>query len=264
MGWKEAIETVAIETPFETGLYVKRLGTGEMFAHNETRRFPSASLIKLFILHHLFTERSELLMDAVRFGKAQAAAGGILHVISDGASFRLEDLAAFMLSVSDNTAANILIDVLGMDGINASARRAGARGTELRRKMMDFTSSRAGRENYTTASDIALVLAEILKNRRMVELLSVQKSSSGLPALLPFDDMDDVEAVLAHKTGGLPGITHDAGVFFYSSDPVVAVALTSGAASGREGCAFCASIGKIIYDAFLPEQISPKMEGNKS
>jgi beta-lactamase class A len=249
--WEEAVKAVADETPFETGLYVKRLGTGETLAHNETRQFPSASLIKLFVIQHLFTERAERLMDAVRFDRSQAVAGGILHVISDGANFRLEDLAAFMLSVSDNTATNILIDILGMDGVNASARRIGALGTELRRKMMDFASARAGRENYTTASDVALVLAEILKNRRMIELLSVQKSSSGLPALLPFDDMDDAEAVLAHKTGGLSGIFHDAGVFFYSSDPIIAVALTSGAPSRKEGHAFCASVGKIVYDAFF-------------
>jgi beta-lactamase class A len=197
-------------------------------------------------------------MDTARFDRTQAVRGGILHVISDGAALRLEDLAAFMLSVSDNTATNILIDMLGMDGINVSARRIGARGTELRRKMMDFASARAGRDNYTTALDTALVLEEILKNRRMTEMLSVQKSSSGLPALLPFDDMDDVEAVLIHKTGGLQGIFHDAGVFFYSSDPVVAVALTSGAATGKEGQAFCASVGKIVYDAFLPGQISVK------
>jgi beta-lactamase class A len=159
-----------------------------------------------------------------------------------------------MLSVSDNTATNILIDALGMDEINGSIRRVGASGTGLRRKMMDFASARAGRENYTTASDVALVLEEILKNRRMIELLSVQKSTSGLPALLPFDDMDDVEAVLIHKTGGLQGIYHDAGVFFYSSDPIITVALTSGAKSSMNGQAFCASVGKTAYDAFLPGQ----------
>jgi beta-lactamase class A len=263
MKWKESIKAVADETPFETGLYISRLSTAETFAHNEESRFPAASLIKLFIFYHLFAECPEHLTRVVRFDRVQAAAGGILHVISDGAVFRLEDLAAFMLSVSDNTATNILTDILGMDAINESARRIGARGTVLSRKMMDFESSRVGRENYTTASDVALVLVEILKNRRMVELLSVQKISSGLPALLPFDDMDDVEAILAHKTGGLPGISHDAGIFFYSTDPVVTVALTSGAASSRSGHALCASVGKIVYDAFLPGQNAPEGDGGK-
>jgi beta-lactamase class A len=251
MKWMEAMQAVADAAPFETALYVKRLSTGETFAHNETKQFPSASVIKLVILYHLFTARPECLARTVRFDRSKAVVGGVLHVISDGAVFRAEDLAAFMLSVSDNTATNMLADMLGMDAINESARRIGARGTALRRGMMDFEAARGGRENYTTASDVALVLGEILKSRRMVELLSVQKSTQGLPALLPFDDMDDAEPILAHKTGGLPGISHDAGVFFYSSDPVVTVALTRGAASSGDGQAFCASVGKIVYDAFV-------------
>ena len=251
MKWREALETVVQAAPFESGLYIKQLSTGETFTHNETRQFRSASLIKLFIFHHLFTERTDRLMETVLFERREAVVGGILHVISDGAVFRLEDLAAFMLSVSDNTAANILIDLLGMDAINEAACRIGARGTELCRKMMDMDSARAGRENHTTASDVALVLVEILKNRRMTEFLSVQKSLSGLPALLPFDDMDDVEPILAHKTGGLPGISHDAGIFFYDAAPVVTVALTAGAVSSADAHAFCASVGKIVYETFL-------------
>jgi len=252
MKWREALETVVQATPFECGLYIRQLSTGETFTHNETKQFRSASLIKLFIFHHLFTERADRLMETVLFERKKAVRGGILHVISDGAVFRVEDLAAFMLSVSDNTATNILIDLLGMNAINEAARRIGVRGTELRRKMMDMDAARAGRENYTTASDVALVLVEILKNRRMTEFLSVQKSSSGLPAMLPFDDMDEVKPILAHKTGGLPGISHDAGIFFHDDAPVVTVALTSGAARRADGQAFCASVGKVVYDAFLP------------
>jgi beta-lactamase class A len=92
----------------------------------------------------------------------------------------------------------------------------------------------------------------------MVEMLSVQKSTSTFPARLPFDDMDDVEPILAHKTGWLPGIAHDAGIFFYSADPVIAVALTSGASTRQEGCDLCAEIGEIVYFAFAQKTMTEK------
>jgi beta-lactamase class A len=250
---------------FDVGVYVKRVSSGESFEHNSKLSFPSASIIKLFIFYHLFTcgegakgeKKEKYLKRTVTYDHAQAAPGGILHRVSDGAALRLEDLAILMLSVSDNTATNILIDELGMSGINETIQNLGASDTFLRRKMMDFEAKRAGRDNFTTPSDVAKVLEAILKNRRMVEMLSVQKSTSAFPARLPFDDTDDVEPILAHKTGYLPGVAHDAGIFFYSEDPVIAVALTSGAPARQEGHGFCADIGEIVYFAFASKNDMP-------
>jgi beta-lactamase class A len=253
--WRDKLAIAVKRRHFDVGVYVKRVSSGESFEHNSRLSFPSASVIKLFVFYHLFAcgEGEKCLKRTVTYDHAQAVPGGILHRVSGGAEFRLEDLAILMLSVSDNTAANILIDELGMSGINETIQKLGASDTFLRRKMMDFEAKRAGLDNFTTPSDAAKVLGEILKNRRMVEMLSVQKSTSGFPARFPFDDMDDVEPILAHKTGGLPGITHDAGIFFHSADPVIAVALTSGAPTRREGYGFCADIGEIVYFAFAPE-----------
>ncbi|MDR2179599.1 MAG: class A beta-lactamase-related serine hydrolase [Synergistaceae bacterium] len=257
--WRNKLTAAVKRRHFDVGVYVEHVSSGESFEHNSKLSFPSASIIKLFIFHHLFTcgkeekYRQEYLQRTVTHDRARAVPGGILHKVSDGASLRLEDLALLMLSVSDNTATNILIDELGMSNINEAIQKLGASDTFLRRKMMDFEAKNAGRDNFTTPSDVAKVLGEILKNRRMVEMLSVQKSTSTFPARLPFDDTDDVEAVLAHKTGGLPGITHDAGIFFYSADPVIAVALTSGAPTCQEGSDFCADIGEILYFAFAPK-----------
>ena len=253
--WQKKLAAAVERRPFDVGVYIKRVSSGESFEHNSKLPFPSASIIKLFIFYHLFTcgKGEQYLKRTVTHARAQSVSGGILHKVSDGATLRLEDLAMLMLSVSDNTAANILIDELGMGGINETIQKSGASDTFLRRKMMDFEAKLAGRDNFTTPSDVAKVLEEILKSRRMVEMLSVQKSTSMFSARLPFDDTDDVESILAHKTGGLPGVTHDAGIFFYSTDPVIAVVLTSGAPTLQEGCNLCADIGEIVYFAFAPK-----------
>ena len=89
----------------------------------------------------------------------------------------------------------------------------------------------------------------------MFDILSAQKLNSKLPAHIPYADVDDIEAFLAHKTAELPGCEHDAGVFFHRGNrPVVTVVMTEGIGHRVAGADFCARIGKIVYDAFLPER----------
>ena len=180
----------------------------------------------------------------------------MLHKFSSGASLRLEDLALFMLAVSDNTATNILIDYLGMDKINTSIKALGTKETILGRKMLDFEARKAGRDNFTSAADVGIVLASFLKeDPRVLDMLSLQKNRSKLPSALGYDDMDDLEPVLAHKTGELGGIEHDSGIFFYATPrPVIVVVLTENLPDSATGCAFIGRIGKIIYDAFEPKK----------
>ncbi len=45
-----------------------------------------------------------------------------------------------MVTHSDNTAANMLIDLLGFDYLNRTFREMGLQQTNLSRKMMDFRS----------------------------------------------------------------------------------------------------------------------------
>ncbi len=98
-----------------------------------------------------------------------------------------------MISVSDNTAANLLIDRLGMDAVNGGFRELGLSGTVLGRKMLDFEAKKAGKDNFTTAGDMAVVLETLHSGKifsasarsRMMEILSLQKLNSKLPGLIP-------------------------------------------------------------------------------
>lgn len=254
-GWKEKLQEVVKAAPFESGVYVLDVASGDAFEHNVDKVIPSASIIKLFVLWELFdrADKGDLKLDeTILFDHDKAVDGGILHKMSSGATLRLEDLALFMLAVSDNTATNLLIDRLGIEKINATIQALGAKETVLGRKMLDFEARKAGKDNYTSARDVAMILGRILKgNPRMLDMLSCQKNISKLPAMLPFEDPDDLEPILAHKTGELTGKSHDAGIFFYATPrPVIVVVLTADAPSLREGCDFNARIGKIVYDTF--------------
>src|SRR5205823_11172421 len=73
------------------------------------------------------------------------------------------DLAQFMVAVSDNAAANVLIDRVGMNNVNAMLHELGLTKTILRRKMMDVAAAQRGDENVATPKEMAQLLEAIYK-----------------------------------------------------------------------------------------------------
>ena len=253
--WKTLISREIAAANFDSSVYVLNTATNDKFEHNVNKRFSSASIIKLFILNELVAQvkRGDVSRnDFIIFDQKKAVDGGMLHKFSSGATLRLEDLALFMLAVSDNTATNLLIDYLGMDKINTSIKALGTKETILGRKMLDSAARLAGRDNFTCASDVAIVLNSFLKeDPRVLDMLSLQKNNYKLSSKLGFDDFDDLEPVFAHKTGELGGIEHDAGIFFYATPyPVIVVVLTAGLPDVNTGRNFIGNIGRIVYQTF--------------
>ncbi|MBR3795942.1 MAG: serine hydrolase [Clostridia bacterium] len=70
-------------------------------------------------------------------------------VIKDGTDVPLSVLLEHMITDSNNSATNVLIDLLGMDKVNAFSKHIGLQDTILRRHMLDYESARQGRENRT-------------------------------------------------------------------------------------------------------------------
>ncbi len=121
-----------------------------------------------------------------------------------------------MIIISDNTATNVLIDLLGYEEINKMAELLNCKNTVLQRKMMDFEAVKLGKENLTTALDMALIMEAIYNKtilsekscNMMIDILKRQRHRDKLPRYI----VDDV--ALANKTGELDGINHDIGIFY--------------------------------------------------
>lgn len=266
MDWVNAVQKEIEAFPGTAGVVIRSSSDGVEVRHNPGKVFSSASLIKLGVLFTLFSKASsgEINLDeCVLFDHSASVEGGLLHRVRSGANLRLEDLAILMVAVSDNTAANMLIDRLGMDEINSTVHGLGLVDTILGRKMLDFEAKKRGKENFTTAGDVSALLEEmhsgsrlpLSAKERIMKILSLQKLNSKLPGLIPVLDVDDVEQFLAHKTGELPGNEHDGGIFFYcGKKPVIVSVMTEGLKERSEGVNFCARIGRIIYDTFCNEQ----------
>ncbi len=160
------------------------------------------------------------------------------------------ELCDLMIDVSSNLATNILIEGLGVDNIRATTEALGAGGMNVRRGVEDNVAYRAGLNNTTTARALLVLLEAIATgkavspdaSRQMVAILERQHFSDGIPAgLAP-------GTLVAHKTGSITGIQHDAAIVF-GDRPYVLVVLVRGMDDEKQGNALIADIARAINGA---------------
>ncbi len=238
------------------GYEIVDLASGDRLAHLEHETFPTASSIKLAIVYELFKQVDEgrvrldepLVLDR---SKAVGGTGVLVHLGTPTLTIR--DYAALMVTLSDNTATNVLIDRLGMDAINARLQTLGLKSTKLRRHMMDTAAARRGEENVSSPDDLVRLLqamagAHAAENDhgRMgaaVTLLELPKASRlrrGIP--------DGVQ--VADKPGELDGVRADAGIVFVRNRPYAFVVMTTFLKDEAEGERAIEEISRSAYQYF--------------
>jgi beta-lactamase class A len=202
--------------------------SGGRFRHNADRRFRAASTIKIAIMIALFrlVEGGTVSLDTVREVRAadKAAGGGVILHLHEGLGLTLGDLLYLMISISDNTATNMLIDVVGMDQVNAGMAALGMPGSRLGRKMAGVASDDA-HENWAVPDEFAAVILALLGGRagsaancaRMVAVLEQQQNTRRIARHLPKRDRPR----WGSKTGSLEGVVNDVGFIMTASGPLV-------------------------------------------
>src|SRR6266403_2089023 len=156
-----------------------------------------------------------------------------------------------MISVSDNSATNIIIDRVGMENVNALLDSLGLTHMRLRRKMMDLKAAGEGRENVASPREFMLLLEALYRgkvlNKQFTEdffkLLSVHKESY-IPRELP-------EGLrVANKPGELEGVRNDSGIVFTGSRPFVISVMTTYLRRERDGGDAIVRISTAAYRMF--------------
>ena len=200
------------------GCAIQDAQSGEMLAcHRESLVFKSASLIKTPIMLYALeeVEAGRLALDMPIVVQSCHCVGDEAPVIANGMNVPLSVLLEYMITDSNNSATNVLIDLLGMDKVNDFSRRIGLKDTLLRRHMLDYEAARQGRENLTSANDMLLLYRMLHKG----EVLTPFQCETALPILLRQHDKEllmfaNMTQKAAHKTGGLADIAHDAGILY--------------------------------------------------
>ena len=207
--------------PGEIGLYAEDTATGECVSLGAETPAEAASVIKLLVMTEAFRQREagELDFDrpvAVRPEDCMPSCGAITY-LHRGITLPVRDLVVLMIILSDNTATNLLIDLLGLQRIRRTAAELGFTGLILRRKLFQPELAAQGIINEVTAADCARLLKLILRkelispavSREMLQILRDQRLNGKMPFYLHSRDI-----VCAHKTGEDDGITHDVGIIF--------------------------------------------------
>ncbi len=261
--WKKLetrVDEIATKLDGVMGVAILDLTDGRILLRNADRVFPAASSIKIAILLELYRQEQEAragakgkarLDDSYTFDPkdlvedSQIMAGltpGVTRVTN-------RDLAQFMVAVSDNAAANVLIDRVGMQNVNATMRSLGLTKTVLRRKMMDIAAARRGDENVATPQEMARLLEMIYKGKalskeltgELIKRLKTLKKDSYLSYELP------AGVELADKPGTLDGVRNDSGIVFAPNRPFAISAMT---AYDRDEKAAESAISEVALEAY--------------
>jgi beta-lactamase class A len=242
--------------------------TGLELHYHADRWFHAASTIKVPILLGVFAaiDRGDLLPHSrvhvrnrflsvienipFRVESGRDANSAVHNAI--GKMMRVDELAYHMITTSSNLATNLLLGVIGPESVNQTLKELDVeRGIELRRGVEDELAFENGINNMVTADGLLRILVMLSEgrafspalSRRMMDILHGQEFNQGIPARLPKG------ARVAHKTGEISTIAHDAGVVYLPKrKPYALVILTEWdpAVSGRSRT--IAAISHTIYE----------------
>jgi beta-lactamase class A len=252
-------------------IYYRDLASGNTLSIDADREYHAASTMKVAVMVQVFRDA-----DAGRLSLSERTrVTNEFRSLADGSIFRLEpgddserslydqvgreerieQLMRLMITRSSNLATNILIGLVGAERVTASMRALGAEGMDVRRGVEDGAAFRAGINNTTTARSLGVILAAIANG----EAAGARSCGRMLDVLLDTEDREGIfqglprRARLAHKTGTITGMRHDAGIVYVQGRPrYVLVVLTRDIPEVAVANRLIADITQLIHEHFTP------------
>ncbi|MGV8814945.1 MAG: serine hydrolase [Gelidibacter sp.] len=234
---------------------------------NVDEKFHAASTMKVPVMIELFKQASEgkinLNDSIVLKNEFKSIMDGSLYSMdinddSDdiiykqiGTKVTLKDLMHSMVTISSNLATNVLIELVDAKNTTATMRDLGAKHIEVLRGVEDQKAFDLGLSNSTTARDLMMIMEAIANktagNQKdcdaMLAILKDQQHNDMIPVYLP------KEVIVAHKTGSITGVHHDAGIIYLPDGRAyVLVLLSKNLKDFDKGTDQLAKISKTIYD----------------
>ena len=240
-------------------------GKTELFIDAD-KPFHAASTMKVPVMIELFRQagnrqlslddplpiRNEFrsIVDGTPYQLSEGDDSDTLVYAAVGKSMPLRQLCDLMITVSSNFAANLLIEKLGVENIRRTVTALGADGMHVLRGVEDQKAFDKGLNNTTDARGLLVLLDRIAHGKAvdpsadaaMIDILKRQKFNDAIPAGVP------AGTAVAHKTGNITRINHDAAIVF-SARPYVLVLLVRGMEDQKKSAALMAELSRIVYEA---------------
>jgi len=231
---------------------------------NGERPFHAASTMKVPVLIELYRQKSlghlslnDSLLVKNEFRSILDGSSYAIEDDSDDAIYEnlssmmsLRDLAYQMITVSSNLATNLLIDFLSADSVQATSERLGTLNSYTLRGVEDLKAFDEGLNNTMTSRDLAILMEAIRTGNavspedddEMVAIMRDQFFNSMITAGVPR------EAEVAHKTGSITNIHHDAAIIYPpDDDSFVLVVMTEGIEDRTVSSELGARIAAAVY-----------------
>jgi beta-lactamase class A len=219
-------------------LFAKNLDTGQTYALNADERVRTASTIKIAVMVEAFARvaegRAKWTDEVVLTKEKKYGGSGILYELSDGLHLTLRDAVNLMMLISDNTATNLVLEVLTTDAVNARMESLGLNQIKIMRKVGSGGESKAGKDpdnkrfglGMATPREMVLLLeklerGEVINSAASKEMIDLMKREQGRYAI--GRSLWDVP--IASKYGALDHLRSSIGII-YSKKGKIAMAIS--------------------------------------
>lgn len=268
-GLRRQLERLMTAYEGVAGVSVRNLATGESLSIRGGEKFPSASLIKVSILVTALDEvrRGNLRMDdpISMIARDQVGGSGVLQYMHSGMEMTVQDAAALMITLSDNTATNLLLDKLNirtvwakMDSLGLPATRVHSK-TFIRATSVAMDSSVKYGLGVTTPDETLELFARLHAGTAVnpamdsvaLTLLRANQDFTKLVRWVP------ESVIVAHKTGEVDQSRNDCGIIQGPQAPVAVCVMTrenrdTSYAVDNPANLLIARIGAAVYRHYNP------------
>ena len=236
--------------------FFEDLESGFTYGYNENVQMTSAGCMKLPIAVSVIKyveDGNASFLDKIKIEEEDKVYGtGILHEF-DNREYTMFELLVAMLIQSDNTAANKLIDMVGMDRINDDIIAQGLKNTKLNRRTSDERATGSGIENITSALDLSRIWKHLYDGRflseknsmMLVDILQRQQMKNKLALYIP----DDLKYEISSKTGDKTSVENDTALIRTEKGSFTFTVLSMGIPNSVYGTVTLAKSGKMMWDS---------------
>ena len=206
----------------------KNLDTGVVYELGGEERVPTASTIKIAVMIEAFSRVAEgkaKWTDELSLAKEKKVGGaGILQEFGDGLRLTLRDAVTLMMVLSDNTATNLVIDVLSADAINQRMESLGFKETRLMRRVFGGGESADGKKEEnkrfglgrTTPREMVAILeklerGEVISQSASKEMIALMKREQGTNGIW----RNQWRVPKATKSGALDALRSNIGIIYH-------------------------------------------------
>lgn len=228
------LREIAGSSSLKVGIAIKDLVTGDEFTVNADETFPQGSCIRIHLISELFRQHAakKLSLDDVRILPETSRTGGfgVLRFMDRRVALTLRDYAVLVSTVNDNSAANFLTDIVGMDNVNASLAAQGTPEIKFVRKAMSRRDAPSDLPENVATPRSAMRALDLIHRGRVVD----RATSDAILDLLALPEASYFHRELpsgirfAGRSGSGPSFRCDEGVVLLSDRPYVFCVMVDG------------------------------------